>query len=148
MTAQKIVDAVARQYQIPGPWFSRQFGSRDPKRVRARHVAMWLVRELLSLSYPEIGRIFSRHHTSAIHACSRVSEDDGMLAEALSLKALLSSQMDGSSDLYPSGTDLYKQIVSAKIGDLEGRIASLSKELSEFRDVVSKQRDGEGSNGV
>lgn len=38
-----------------------------------RHVAMWLCRELLGLSYPEIGRYFGgRDHTTVMAAVKRI----------------------------------------------------------------------------
>jgi len=33
-----------------------------------RQVAMYLIREILNLSFPEIGRIFSKHHSTVIYA--------------------------------------------------------------------------------
>lgn len=36
----------------------------------ARKEAMRQVRLLLGFSYPEIGRMFGRHHTSVMYACS------------------------------------------------------------------------------
>lgn len=40
--------------------------------VRARQLAMWICREDLSSSYPEIGRHFRRDHTTVIYACRRI----------------------------------------------------------------------------
>jgi hypothetical protein len=37
-----------------------------------RQVAMYLSRELTPKSYPGIGRLFNRDHTTVIHACQRV----------------------------------------------------------------------------
>jgi hypothetical protein len=37
-----------------------------------RQVAMYLARELTPKSYPSIGRLFNRDHTTVIHACHRV----------------------------------------------------------------------------
>lgn len=36
---------------------------------------MYLMRRHSSLSYPEIGQRFHRHHTTAIHACRRISSE-------------------------------------------------------------------------
>ena len=33
-----------------------------------RQVAMFLIRDILDLSFPEIGRIFSKHHSTVIYA--------------------------------------------------------------------------------
>ena len=43
--------------------------------VKARHVAIYLCRQMTSLSLPDIGRHFgNRNHTSILHACRRVEE--------------------------------------------------------------------------
>jgi len=43
--------------------------------VRARHVAMWLTRELTTMSLPTIGNSFGgRDHTTVLHACKTVEE--------------------------------------------------------------------------
>lgn len=45
---------------------------RDEPVAWARHVAMWLARELTSFSYPNIAKVFNRDHTTVIHAVRRV----------------------------------------------------------------------------
>lgn len=40
----------------------------------ARAVAMTLVRELLKMSYPEIGRLFGKDHTTVMSAIRRVDQ--------------------------------------------------------------------------
>jgi len=43
--------------------------------MRARHLAMFLCRQRLGLSYPELGIAFgNRHHTTIISACKSVRE--------------------------------------------------------------------------
>lgn len=39
-----------------------------------RHIAMWLLRNFTPMSYPEIGRIFGRDHTTVICAVKRVEK--------------------------------------------------------------------------
>jgi chromosomal replication initiator protein len=49
---------------------------RDKHVVRARHVAMFLCRELTTHSLPAIGRSFGmRDHTTVMHALRRVQEE-------------------------------------------------------------------------
>jgi chromosomal replication initiator protein len=63
---------------------------RGPKRLRpltyARHIAMYLVRELLpDYSYPMIAKEFGdRNHTSVISAYEKIR--DGLLSDALLLE--------------------------------------------------------------
>ncbi|NOZ79043.1 MAG: chromosomal replication initiator protein DnaA [Acidobacteria bacterium] len=39
-----------------------------------RQVAMFLIREILGLSYPEIGKIFSKHHSTVIYAVDNINK--------------------------------------------------------------------------
>ncbi len=49
---------------------------RDNRRSVAfpRQVAMYLIREVLSLSYPEIGKIFGKHHSTVIYSYEAIAE--------------------------------------------------------------------------
>lgn len=55
--------------------------------VHARHVAMWLVRNVLGLSYPATARSFGwKDHTTIMSACRKVEHDirtDGPRARLL-----------------------------------------------------------------
>ncbi len=71
LTPDVIVEAVAVAYgqsveDIKG-------SSRTKDLTMARHVAMYLVRLLTELSYPEIGRYFGRDHTTCMSAEKKVS---------------------------------------------------------------------------
>ena len=35
---------------------------------------MYLIRDILDLSYPEIGRLFSKHHSTAMYAVETVAK--------------------------------------------------------------------------
>jgi chromosomal replication initiation ATPase DnaA len=52
----------------------RAAGRCDGTVALARHVAMYLERILLELSYDEIARRFLRHPTTVIYACRRVED--------------------------------------------------------------------------
>jgi len=45
---------------------------RTPRVVLARGAAMWLYRLFAGASYPELGRLFRRHHTSALYAITKI----------------------------------------------------------------------------
>jgi len=48
---------------------------RDARSVEARHVAMYLARQLTRRSLPQIGRRFGdRHHTTVMHAVRSIEE--------------------------------------------------------------------------
>jgi chromosomal replication initiator protein len=48
--------------------------SRAAQVAWARHVAMYLARELTDATLPAIGREFGRNHTTVMHACKRTAE--------------------------------------------------------------------------
>ena len=58
--------------------------SRSARVTTPRQVAMYLMRRVCGLSYPEIGRRFARHHTTALHSDRVIQEQ---LAENASLRA-------------------------------------------------------------
>ena len=39
-----------------------------------RHVAIYLIREVLSLSYPEIAKIFGKHHSTIMHSAELIAD--------------------------------------------------------------------------
>jgi chromosomal replication initiation ATPase DnaA len=55
--------------------------------VLARHIAMYLSKELTARSFPDIGRMFgNRDHTTVLHAVRKIMrllEDDSALAEEI-----------------------------------------------------------------
>lgn len=61
-------------------------GGRTRLLVQARHVAMYLLRSDLALSFPAIGKELLRDHTSAMYGCSKIErelEEDATLAAAV-----------------------------------------------------------------
>ena len=72
------------------------FSARRARNIaRPRQVAMFLAKNLTSLSYPDIGRQFGgRDHTTVMHAVKTIetlSKSDGQLAEDVQLlKSILS----------------------------------------------------------
>jgi len=77
-----VFNAVARQFDVRVRDLRSQ--SRSARVTVPRQVAMYLVRRYCGLSYPEIGRLFARHHTTALHS-DRVVQ--GQLADNTSLRA-------------------------------------------------------------
>ena len=71
-SVSEIVDASAQEFGISRE--SLLSRDRRPEVAAARHVAMYLSRELTEHSYPEIGRgIGGRTHTTVLHAVNRVA---------------------------------------------------------------------------
>lgn len=47
---------------------------RSAQAVAARHMAMYLIRDITEESYPTIGRFFARDHSTVVVACQKVEE--------------------------------------------------------------------------
>lgn len=62
---------------------------RDRSIARARHVAIYLLRQELDLSYPELGRLFGRDHATAMASCQVVAGDEQLLRVVESVRALV-----------------------------------------------------------
>lgn len=89
-----IIKTVADHYHI------KQLAIRGKKRVKsivkARHVAMFLMKEELQLPYTEIGRWFSnRDHTTAMHGIQKIMDDieqnDQLMQEVSAIRMSLAS---------------------------------------------------------
>jgi chromosomal replication initiator protein len=82
VTIEDVLNAVAQQFNVR-PRDLRS-SSRSPRITTPRQIAMYLVRRHCGLSYPEIGRRFAKHHTTALHS-DRVVQHQ--LGENASLRA-------------------------------------------------------------
>ena len=72
---EDILCAVAEYYKVKR---SDIMSDRRPQHlVRARHMAMYLARELTNRSYPDIGQTFGRDHSTVNSACKKVAERKG-----------------------------------------------------------------------
>ncbi|MEX1014484.1 MAG: chromosomal replication initiator protein DnaA [Candidatus Paceibacterota bacterium] len=74
ITSSEIISVVADFFETTPEEISSR--TRKRKVVEPRQICMYLLRELLDLSYPNIGeKIGDRDHTTAIHSCEKVSKD-------------------------------------------------------------------------
>ena len=71
-TPEIILQEVSNFYTIPVEKLRGSGRSRDM--VQPRQVAMYLVRKLTDYSLPEIGKVFSRDHTTVLHPINKVEE--------------------------------------------------------------------------
>lgn len=69
-TPQLIMQAVANFYCIPVEQITSNKRSKDT--VQPRQVAMYLVRNMLEYSLPETGKVFSRDHSTVLHAVDKI----------------------------------------------------------------------------
>ncbi len=74
LTGRKILEKVGDFFDIP---LSDLTGKkRDKEIVLPRQIAMYLMREELSLSYPKISQeVGKKDHTTAMHACSKIEKE-------------------------------------------------------------------------
>lgn len=93
---KEVISAVSNHYHIKQAVIT---GTRRQKEIAlARHVAMFLLKSLLSMSYAEIGRLFSnRDHTSVMHAVTKINDaikTDNVLSQDVA--AIRTSILGGS----------------------------------------------------
>ncbi len=70
LTPQRIITVVSHYYKIStGDILSK---TRKQEVVLARHIAMWLIRSINRLSFKQIGKIFSRDHSTIMSAVTNV----------------------------------------------------------------------------
>nr|MBA3782859.1 hypothetical protein [Nocardioides sp.] len=69
---------------------------RSREYVQARMVAAWLLRQT-GRSYPEIGALLGKDHTTAINACRRVDTDKTLMVHADVIHMALSSESEDAA---------------------------------------------------
>ncbi|MBU1039092.1 chromosomal replication initiator protein DnaA [Patescibacteria group bacterium] len=74
LTTKKIIQVVANYFDVnPSELFGN---SRKKHLVEPRQIAMYLMRDVLASSFPTIGQeLGGRDHTTAMHACSKISQN-------------------------------------------------------------------------
>jgi len=74
---QVILKTVADFFNIPAADLTKR--SRKKEVVKPRQVAMYLLREEIKLSFPEIGqKLGGRDHSTVIHACEKIKREEGV----------------------------------------------------------------------
>lgn len=72
VTIEKIYTAVQKKYGIRKEDILGQ--KRNKEIAEARHICIYLIREITEISYPQIGKIFSRDHATVISSYDKVSK--------------------------------------------------------------------------
>ena len=84
ITTEVIIDEVEKYYHLPSGSLVTKKRSNDV--AYPRHIAMYLAREVLGESYPHIGDVFNRDHSTVMNAVKKVRANlsgDTELAEKL-----------------------------------------------------------------
>jgi chromosomal replication initiation ATPase DnaA len=84
------LQAVSRELGVPVGYLCGP--SHKPDVVRARHLAIAAMRRLTGASYPELGRVFRRHHTSIMHSWRAIARRSDRAALDRLVKAVSKSQ--------------------------------------------------------
>ena len=72
-TPERIMEAVANYFYIPVEQMISQNRSKDV--AYPRQMAMYMIRQELEYSFPDIAKIFKRDHTTVMHACNKIEEE-------------------------------------------------------------------------
>ena len=81
LTPDIIINAVANYYDLTPDKLTSKL--RNAEIANARNVAMFICRDYLELKYEKIGQIFGgRKHTTVMHGCNNVDEDQKLKKEA------------------------------------------------------------------
>ena len=85
VTAKQILAAVTKRFKLKADALVGDDKCRNI--AHPRQIAMYLCRNLLRMSYPAIGQAFGgRDHTTVIHSCRKVEQNNMLLAEAAELR--------------------------------------------------------------
>ena len=72
-TPERIMEAVANYFYIPVEQMISKDRSKDV--AYPRQMAMYMIRQELEYSFPDIAKIFKRDHTTVMHACNKIEEE-------------------------------------------------------------------------
>jgi chromosomal replication initiator protein len=73
LDAQTVEAVVLRHFKVTAKQLHDR--CRAPQLVHARMLAMWMVRRFTKLSYPQIGKLFHRHHTTVMSNCREIDQE-------------------------------------------------------------------------
>ena len=94
ITADMIIENVAKYYQVTEE--ALRGSSRKKEIATARHVAVYLTREMTGMSLPRIGDAFGRDHSTIINSCEKVArlvEDSTEMRDSITdLRKIISEQ--------------------------------------------------------
>ena len=94
ITPDLIIDCVADYYGLANSLL--RGNSRKKEIAQARHVAVYLTREMTGLSLPRIGDAFGRDHSTIINSCEKVArmlEEDALMKTAITdLKKIITEK--------------------------------------------------------
>ena len=95
VTVERIIDEVARTYGMSPEDITKQ-KSKKSNVSTARHIAIYITRELTNLTVKEIGSMFGgRHYTTVIYSIQKIDE---LIEKDLKVKELIEDMMKNIKD--------------------------------------------------
>tara|TARA_R110000787_G_scaffold35625_1_gene91334 strand:- start:407 stop:718 length:312 start_codon:yes stop_codon:yes gene_type:complete len=88
--ANEVMDCCERRFKVRDITERRRHGYL----VHARHVAVWVIRQMTDLSLPEIGRMFDVHHTTILNSIRQVEKIPKLFDRARVLQGLVTTQLE------------------------------------------------------
>lgn len=79
-TAEQVIDATARRFGVPAARFLN--GGNASHHAEPRIVAMAVLRAMTTMSYPQLGVVFGRDHSTIVSAVHRVRRSPRLMAWA------------------------------------------------------------------
>ncbi len=73
LSADRIIDKVARYYSVKPEFLLSK--KRDAIYSQPRHVAVYLIRTHTNMSFPAIGKVFQRDHTTMMNSFEKITEE-------------------------------------------------------------------------
>ena len=73
ITPEKIISKIAEKYSIHENDIYSQ--KRTSNIAQARHICIYLMKKLLDASYPSMGRLLKRDHTTIMHSYDRIEKE-------------------------------------------------------------------------
>lgn len=71
LTTDEIINVVCNYFSVDK---ANVLGKkRDDKTIQVRHISIYLIRKYIFLSFPKIGEIFKKDHTTILHAFSSIN---------------------------------------------------------------------------
>ena len=93
LTVDKIAQTVADYYELTVK--DLKSTARQQKIAHARHLAVYMAREVLQMSYEAIGEFFDKKHTTIMYSCETVAEKVKIDSELKSVIEELKSSLRG-----------------------------------------------------
>lgn len=73
LTPEKIIDVVAEYFKVSAPDIKGSSRTKDISQIR--QVCIYLTREVTQLSFPSIGEVFGKKHSTIIYAYEKIKEE-------------------------------------------------------------------------